>query len=82
MTHTRKKKFEYGRVGNGQFYWRLKAGNGEIIAQGEGYVGEPDCLHVFSLLCSVNSESTNVVRKRRLVSKQRPRKATSITSSL
>ncbi len=59
----RNKKFEYGRGAKGQFYWRLKAGNGEIIAEGEGYHGEADCLHVFSLLCSVTSDTCSVLRK-------------------
>lgn len=30
-------KFEIFKGRNGQYYFRLKAGNGEIIAQSEGY---------------------------------------------
>lgn len=33
-------KFEIFRASNGQFYFRLKASNGEIIASSEGYVSK------------------------------------------
>ena len=46
-------KYEYGKSPhNGQWYWRLKAGNGEIIAQGEGYIHRRDVEHVIQLLKS------------------------------
>jgi len=30
---------------NGQFYWNLKAPNGEIVAQSEGYVSKQGALN-------------------------------------
>jgi len=44
-------KFEYWQnKTNKNWYWHLKASNGLIIAQGEGYVNKADCLHVISLI--------------------------------
>ncbi len=37
-------KFEVYEGKNGSFYFRLKAGNGEIIATGEGYTTKANCL--------------------------------------
>lgn len=42
-------KYEYWKT-NGAWYWHLKAGNGEIIAQGEAYESKYDVLHVISLV--------------------------------
>lgn len=36
----------------GDFCWRLKAGNNEIIASGEGYKNKRDCEHAISLVKS------------------------------
>lgn len=36
--------------GDGSWRWRLRAGNGEIIAQGEAYHNRADCLHAVSLI--------------------------------
>jgi uncharacterized protein len=33
-------KFELYKSSNGQFPWRLKSGNGQIIATSEGYTSE------------------------------------------
>lgn len=41
--------------GSSDWRWRLKAGNGEIIAQGEGYRNKQDCLHAIDLVRSTNS---------------------------
>lgn len=38
-------KFEIFKATNGQFYFRLKAGNGEIIAFSEGYVTKQGALN-------------------------------------
>lgn len=39
----------------GEWRWRLKAGNGEIIAQGEGYRNKQDCMHAIDLVRSTNA---------------------------
>lgn len=59
----RRLKFEYWKQYS-QWRWHLKATNGEIVAQGEGYENEVDCLNVFSILCSVNVGSTDVKKTR------------------
>lgn len=33
-----------------RWYWRLKAGNGEIIAQSEGYKNQIDAIHTMELI--------------------------------
>jgi uncharacterized protein YegP (UPF0339 family) len=38
------------RKSGGQWRWRLKAANHEIIATGESYHNKADCLHVISLI--------------------------------
>ena len=43
-------RFEYGQSDNGQFYWRVKSGNNEILCQGEGYKRRAGVLKVFDLL--------------------------------
>jgi uncharacterized protein YegP (UPF0339 family) len=46
-------KYEYWKSSNnGNWYWHLKAANGERIAQGEGYTAEQNCLHAISLVKS------------------------------
>lgn len=37
-------------LGAGQWRWRLKGDNGEIIAQGESYTTLQNCLHAVSLV--------------------------------
>jgi uncharacterized protein len=36
-------KFEIYKDRSGEFRWRLKAGNGETIATGEGYTTKASC---------------------------------------
>ena len=45
-------KYEYFRSKrNDEWYWRLRASNGQIIAVGgEGYKNEGDCLHGIELV--------------------------------
>ncbi len=51
MKPPRKLKFEYGpSAKTGEFYWRIKAKNGEIIAQGEGYKRARDARKIFRVL--------------------------------
>ncbi len=38
----------------GEYRWRLRADNYEIIATGEGYVNKSDCLHCIDLVKAVN----------------------------
>jgi hypothetical protein len=33
-------KFHYFKGRDGQFYWHLKAANGEIVANGQGYASK------------------------------------------
>jgi len=44
-------KYEYWKSStNNQWYWRLKANNGQIVATGgEGYVNQADCLRGIAL---------------------------------
>lgn len=41
----------------GEWRWRLKAGNHEIIAHGESYKNKNDCLHAIGLVKSTNSST-------------------------
>jgi uncharacterized protein YegP (UPF0339 family) len=43
-----------GLIGGPQWRWRLKAGNHQILASGEGYWNKADCLHVIALIQSTN----------------------------
>jgi uncharacterized protein YegP (UPF0339 family) len=36
------------------WYWRLRAANNEIIAQGEGYVNRSDAQHAVGLVMDTN----------------------------
>lgn len=37
-------RFHVYKGGNGQWYWRLRAGNGRIVADGEGYTRRHDAV--------------------------------------
>lgn len=37
-------KFQLWRAEDRYYYWHLKANNGEIVAQGEGYSSKEACL--------------------------------------
>lgn len=43
-------KYEYWKSQNGNWYWHLKAANGEKIAQGEGYTSKAGVLHAIALV--------------------------------
>lgn len=45
-----------------QWYWHLKAGNGEIIASGEGYTTEEKCIHAVNLV-KITDDATPVFKK-------------------
>lgn len=40
-----------------EWRWRLRAGNNEIIASGEGYTSRANCLHAINLVMSTNSNT-------------------------
>lgn len=50
-------KFEMWKDAMGQYRWRLKAGNGEIIASGESYINQKDCEHAVGLVMSTNTQT-------------------------
>lgn len=51
--------FEIYREGSGllssDWRWRLRSGNQEIIASGEGYTTKENCLHAINLIKSTNA---------------------------
>ena len=42
--------FQVYQDGEGEWRWRLVAGNNEVIASGEGYRDKKDCLHAIELV--------------------------------
>lgn len=50
--------FEIYKDAKGEYRWRLKAANHEIIAQGEGYTSKQNCLNAVNLVKSTNSATT------------------------
>ncbi len=56
MKHT---KFQVFEDRAGEYRWRLRANNGEIIADSsEGYVNKRDALHGIDLIKEVNPETS------------------------
>ena len=55
-------KYEYWKsTANKQWYWHLKAANGEKIAQGEGYTAKANCLAAIKLVKgSAGASETNL----------------------
>lgn len=41
----------------GQWRWRLRAANSEIIAHGESYLNKGDCLHAIELVMSTDEDT-------------------------
>jgi uncharacterized protein YegP (UPF0339 family) len=55
-------KYEYWKSStNGNWYWHLKAANGEKIAQGEGYASKQHCLDAIALVKSSKDAPVNEV---------------------
>lgn len=50
--------FEVYKDVKGEYRWRLKAANHEIIAQSEGYTTKQNCLHAVDLVKSTDSTTT------------------------
>lgn len=44
-----------------RWFWRLKAGNGETIASGEGYKNKMDCLHCVNLVKTASEADISVI---------------------
>lgn len=55
--------FEYWQSrSNYNWYWHLKSSsNGQVIAQGEGYVNKSDCLHAINLVKSCSNAAVYLV---------------------
>jgi uncharacterized protein YegP (UPF0339 family) len=49
-------KFQLYRSGQ-LWYWRLRAANNEIIAQGEGYVNRQDAVNVVNLVMDTTRQT-------------------------
>jgi uncharacterized protein YegP (UPF0339 family) len=43
-------KFELYRDEGGEYRWRFRADNGEVVASGEGYLSKDDCEHAVRLM--------------------------------
>ena len=44
-------RYEYWKSpSNGNWYWHLRAANGERIAQGEGYISKQHCLGAIKIV--------------------------------
>jgi uncharacterized protein len=43
-------KFEIYRDGSGEYRWRFRADNNEVVASGEGYSSRDDCEHAVELI--------------------------------
>jgi uncharacterized protein YegP (UPF0339 family) len=55
-------KFEYWKAKDKKWYWHLRAKNGKIIAQGEGYRRKADCWKVIDLICESAADAyVNVI---------------------
>ena len=51
-------KFELYKDANGEFRWRLKASNGQNIANGgEGYVNKQDAINAVNLVMDTNRQT-------------------------
>jgi uncharacterized protein len=53
-------KFEMYRDPTGQYRWRLRASNGEIIASGESYRNRQDCINAVNLVMDTGRKTTFV----------------------
>ncbi len=50
-------KFEINKDAKGEYIWRLKAGNGEIVAHGESYTAKHNCEHAIDLVKGTNADT-------------------------
>lgn len=50
-------RFEMYKDPSGQYRWRLKAANGEIIASGEAYKNKADCQKVVGMVMDTNRQT-------------------------
>ena len=56
-------KFEIDKASNDQFIFRLKAGNGEIILQSQGYKDKPGCLNGIASVTENGTDASNFEKK-------------------
>jgi len=49
--------FQYYKDKRGEWRWRLRANNNEIIASGEGYKNKKDCLHAVDLIRDLSPDA-------------------------
>ncbi len=60
-------KFQIYQNAKGEYRFRLRAANGEIIAEGEGYDSKEGCLHGIEVVresCDAEVEDTSITRKK------------------
>ena len=50
-------KFEIKKDRKGEYIWRLKASNGEIIAHGESYTAKHNCRHAIDRIKETNADT-------------------------
>ncbi|MCD4733270.1 DUF1508 domain-containing protein [bacterium] len=51
-------KFQVFKGKNGEFYWRMRANNGQVVATGgEGYKAKSDCLHGIELVKTLGPDA-------------------------
>jgi len=58
-------KYQYWRASKGAWAWHLKADNGQVVAQGKGYVRKSDMLHAIDLVKLSRPVELNVRQSRR-----------------
>lgn len=57
-------KFQIYEDKAGEFRFRLVAGNGEILAVGEGYKNQSDCIHATELVRQAHDAPVEIIRDR------------------
>jgi len=58
-------KYQYWRASKGAWAWHLKADNGQVVAQGKGYVRKSEMLHAIDLVKLSRPTELNVRQSRR-----------------
>ena len=67
--------FEIYKDAKGEYRWRLKAANHEIIAQGQGYTSKQNCQHAVDLVKSTTARPCKRGNKIRFTLSPRPTRA-------
>lgn len=50
-------KYEMWKAEDGLWYWHLRSGNNEIVAQGEGYKNRQHCIDAVNLVMDTNRQT-------------------------